>query len=339
MSDGISDNLPAETIDRLLHRHPLDRATASLPLHTRERRARTQREAGGSTSQLGLDNMSAIVVRYNGARRRSVLPPALQLDETTLVTLSGTYGGPESNTSGQFGLICLAGQEHGATVVPGFVHSFLQSEQNPDLPDRINSAFLNALPGRDQARFGVLASDAHGDAELFSSGGVDIPQFGGRIVERNVPLARESAFQKFVYAPRLWAPSVAGVALFLLVTTAFATGTVRPAPPPAATQAPGEPTPTPDTRPALSFGGFVLIPPALGATPTPAEPLRLEVQVTADTTAPAPVVPAPSPAALSQSEAGPPPGSRLDYALKIASVANDQFNRSLEEPIPTPGGR
>src|SRR5207302_4668391 len=51
MSDGISDNLPAAFIDQLLHRHPVDRATVGLPLHTRARRMDTQRRGGGSTSQ------------------------------------------------------------------------------------------------------------------------------------------------------------------------------------------------------------------------------------------------------------------------------------------------
>ena len=69
MSDGISDNLPAELIDQLLHRHPLDRATIGLPLHTRARRIETHKLSGASTQQLGLDNMSAIVVRFDGRRR------------------------------------------------------------------------------------------------------------------------------------------------------------------------------------------------------------------------------------------------------------------------------
>src|SRR5262249_32469325 len=56
ISDGISDNLPAEYIDQLVHRHALDRATVALPRDTRARRLQTLKESGGSTQQLGLDN-------------------------------------------------------------------------------------------------------------------------------------------------------------------------------------------------------------------------------------------------------------------------------------------
>jgi hypothetical protein len=49
------------------------------------------------------------------------------------------------------------------------------------------------------------------------------------------------------------------------------------------------------------------------------------------------VIPVSSPAPAAESaNLGPPPGSQLDRALKIASIANDQFNRSLEEPLANP---
>ena len=73
--------------------------------------------------------------------------------------------------------------------------------------------------------------------------------------------ARETPPQKLLRAPSIWGPAIAALAVFVLVSTAFATGTVRPAPPPAPTPRPGEPRPTPDTRPSLSIGGFVLQPP------------------------------------------------------------------------------
>jgi hypothetical protein len=51
------------------------------------------------------------------------------------------------------------------------------------------------------------------------------------------------------------------------------------------------------------------------------------------------VIPAASPVPPAGSaETGPRPGSNLDLAVKIASVANDQFNRSLEVPDSTRSG-
>jgi hypothetical protein len=43
-------------------------------------------------------------------------------------------------------------------------------------------------------------------------------------------------------------------------------------------------------------------------------------------------VASPGPASEGGANVGPPPGSQLDRALKIASIANEQFNRSLDEP-------
>src|SRR5437588_8778228 len=105
-----------------------------------------------------------------------------------------------------------------------------------------------------------------------SSGGVL-----ARITSRTVHVARESPLQKFIYNPSIWGSTVAGLAVLMLLSTAFATGTIRPAPPPAPTPAPGEPTPTPDTRPAISIGGFQLVAPAPVATPNAATSLSVTV--------------------------------------------------------------
>src|SRR6185437_9049177 len=113
------------------------------------------------------------------------------------------------------------------------------------------------------------------------------------IGDRTVAVARDSVWQQFVYSPRVWASTVATLAVFLLVSTAFATGTVRPAPPRAPTPMPGEPTPTPDTRPQLSLGGLQLVAPALPVLPTavPVEVGGVQSQPTAE-----PVDDAPAPA-------------------------------------------
>ena len=384
LSDGISDNLPVDFIDKLLHRHPLDGATVGLPQHTRDRRLQAQRRGGGSTSELGLDNMSAIVVRYDGHRRlhRADVP---RLQDTSLVTALGTRGGPMRMSGGQFGMVCLAGQELGASAAPAVIAHLIRSEQREDLPQRLSSAFLRAIPHGNQSHFAALVLDEQSSQHAFSSSGADMESLGFGIAQRSVAPARDSALQRFIYTPRVWASSLAALAMFALVSTAFATGTVRPAPPPVPTPAPGEPTPTPDTRPVLSFGGFQLAPPAVATTPTPApaadasalnsvqltlnvEPAPVAENPTAEPKPaptqppcrnifgllcgsrppspprpppvelpPAQIAPVPSPAPVEGPVgAGPRPGSNLDMALKIASVANDQFNRSLEEPVPTP---
>src|SRR5437016_3460402 len=74
-----------------------------------------------------------------------------------------------------------------------------------------------------------------------------------RIAPRNVIAARETPLQKFIYTPRVWASTLASIAVLLLLGSAVASGAIRPAPPPAPTPAPGQPTPTPDTRPIISL--------------------------------------------------------------------------------------
>jgi serine/threonine protein phosphatase PrpC len=174
MSDGISDNLPADFIDQLLRRHPLDRATIGLPVHTRERRLQTQKHEGGSTQQLGLDNMSAIVVRFDGVRRGRSSLSQPRIDDASLVCVLGTHGGPLPDAGGQFGMICLAGHERGSTVAPAFVRRFIESEHRGEMVDRLERAFYRALPRGRQSRFAVLAVDAQGTSHTFTSGGARI---------------------------------------------------------------------------------------------------------------------------------------------------------------------
>ncbi len=415
LTDGISNNLPVDVIDQLLRRHTLETATVGLPRHTRDRRAQMQKRGGGSTSELGLDNMSAIVVHFVGPRRATgVAAPRGAVRDATLLTLRGTRGGPSVASGGQFALIGLAGQEHVRTLVPGFLRRLLESEQQSMLTDRMAAAYRSvSRPGDNSVRLAITAVDESGRVHAFSAGWAGIETLvGAEIVERSVTPARDSPLQRFVYSPRVWASSIAAAAVFLLVSTAFATGTVRPSAPPPPTGVPGQATPTPDTRPQLAIGGFQLVapaplatatstpvpedtpiattatapaeetppeppvadtsscanpfgvlcaaPPATPArrpTPRPAQPTEVPPRLlppVAPATPPAPaapagplsgdqappqpdtgVVPAASPGpALDAAGVGPPPGSQLDRALKIASIANDQFNRSLGEPLP-----
>jgi serine/threonine protein phosphatase PrpC len=174
MSDGISDNLPAAAIDQLLRRYPLERATIGLPLHTRERRLQTQKHEGGSTQQLGLDNMSAIVVRFDGPRRGRRSPAKRRAEAGSLVSVLGTHGGPTPDAGGQFGMICLAGREGDATVAPVFLRRFIESEHKGAVTDRLSAAFMQSMPQGDQARFAVLAVDGAGRGHTFSSGGARV---------------------------------------------------------------------------------------------------------------------------------------------------------------------
>jgi serine/threonine protein phosphatase PrpC len=174
LSDGISDNLPAAVIDQLLKRHPLDRATVGLPLHTRERRLQTHKHEGGPTHQLGLDNMSAIVVRFDGSRRGRPATFGQAIPGARLLCVLGTHGGPTPEAGGQFGLICLAGRDGGATAAPAFLRTFIESEHAGEMPDRLSASFCAATPRGDQARFAVLAVDAVGTSHTFSSGGAHV---------------------------------------------------------------------------------------------------------------------------------------------------------------------
>lgn len=350
MSDGISDNLPAELIDQLLHRHPLDRATIGLPLQTRARRAETHKLSGASTQQLGLDNMSAIVVRFDG-RRRATRPAALpSLADGSLVTVLGTRGGPAPEAGGQFGMVCLAdGSER--SVVPAFLRHFVESEGTDG--DRLGTAFLKAsphAPAATRAGFRVLAVDEQGQSHTFSAGGAsvgpgtDVPV---RIAARAVIPPRETSLQRLVRTPSIWGPAIAALAIFALVSTAFATGTVRPAPPPVPTPRPGEPRPTADTRPSLLIGGFVLQPP-VQPTPGPDAPAQAQADtpaaggddqptdepVQAEPPAPAePLVPAESPCTnllgIGCQPPAPPP------ALP-ARPAPAPINRAIPVPSPAP---
>jgi serine/threonine protein phosphatase PrpC len=174
MSDGVSDNLPAEFIDQLLHRHSLAGATLSLPLHTRERRTLTQRRGGGSTQLLGLDNMSAIVVRFDGGHRLGRPTGVPRLDDASLYTVHGTHGGPTGAAGGEFGMVCLVGQDQGTTAMPAFLRYFMESEHQGEVQDRLTASFLKAMPRRGQARFAVLASHTDGQLHMFSSGGARV---------------------------------------------------------------------------------------------------------------------------------------------------------------------
>jgi serine/threonine protein phosphatase PrpC len=274
MSDGISDNLPAEFIDQLVHRHPVDRATVGLPVHTRDRRTETQKRSGASTQQLGLDNMSAIVVHFHG-RRGGRVASVPRLADASLVTVMGTHGGPTPEAGGQFGMGCVAGRD--TTLVAAAVRQFIESEHQPRVGDRLAAAFVEATsraPNGAHPRFAVLAVDDTGTRHTFSAGGARIgpgSELPVSIVDRSVSAARETLLQRVLRTPSVWGPAIAALAIFVVVSTAFATGTVRPAPPPVPTPSPGEPRPTADTRPSLSIGGFVLQPP-VQPTPLPVAP-------------------------------------------------------------------
>ena len=183
-------------------------------------------------------------------------------------------------------MVCLAGTADRA-VVPAFLRHFIESEHLGGVEERLAGALRHAVPRFQmggEARLGVLAVDELGQSHTFSSGGArvgpgsDLPV---RIAARVVSPPRETPLQRLVRTPSIWGPAIAALAIFVLVSTAFATGTVRPAPPPVPTPRPGEPRPTADTRPSLSIGGFVLQPP-IQPTPVPVSPAPAQAQAQVD---------------------------------------------------------
>lgn len=335
LSDGISDNLPVDVIDTLLHRHTLDRATVGLARQTRERRAEMQMQGGGSTNELGLDNMSAIVVRYRGPRPAG--GPTTRLDNARLFSVLGTRGGPEPTSGGNFGLVCLADRRESTALVPGFVRDWLESEQQP-MPERLTDAYARSVGGAEQPRFAALARDEHGGLHAFSAGLPDLTALlDVSIGERSVDAPRDNPVQRFLYSPRLWASSIAAMAVFLLVSTAFATGTVRPAPPPAPSPAPGEPAPTPDLRPRISIGDIFLVGPPPDATPT-AVPAPEVVEAHADEAAPTEDAEEPEEAPPAPSQRTQPARPRAPAAPRQA-VCNNVFGIGCPPQPPRPSDR
>jgi serine/threonine protein phosphatase PrpC len=178
LSDGIADNLPFDIIDALLRRHSLQPATLALPVKTRERRVQTQKRAGSSIQQLGLDNMSAVVVRFDGLNGLPV--DADVVTDGALVTMHGTHGGPTAAAGGSFGLIGLFDQTpdeplnawQGAGM---FLRSFLESEHRDPVSRRLEAAHAAAAP----LRVAALLMDETGQSHAFSAGGATIGPGGG----------------------------------------------------------------------------------------------------------------------------------------------------------------
>jgi serine/threonine protein phosphatase PrpC len=185
LSDGVSDNLSSEAIEKLLHRHTLERATAALTVDTRVGRATIQHRSGASTRELGLDNMSAIVVRYGGYRGAG-RKLSERIEDATLYTVQGTHGGPRADAGGRFAMVCLASQSRRATAVPAVLRHFMETEhpletapdQPLDVPSRLARAYLDARPGRGQTRMAVLVVDEQGAHHVLANDGARIAAAG-----------------------------------------------------------------------------------------------------------------------------------------------------------------
>jgi hypothetical protein len=208
----------------------------------------------------------------------------------------------------------------------------------------MSAAFVNALPRGNQTHLAALALDERGEQHVFSSGWVDMSLLPVDIAQRTVLPARDSVLQRFIYAPKLWASSLAALAMLLLVSTAFATGTVRPAPPSAPTVAPGEPTPTPDTRPMLAFGGLQLVPPAELATPTPvptpaaaSQPAQLDVHVEPNIAESAPESPPPPTQPPCRNIFGLLCGSTPPAPPRVRTQPQERAPSNDVLPVPSPG--
>ncbi len=75
LSDGIADSLPTDAIDRITRRRSVQRAAPEIVSATRKHRLRERRREKASLSEMGLDNMSAVLARFEGPPDSRSAPP------------------------------------------------------------------------------------------------------------------------------------------------------------------------------------------------------------------------------------------------------------------------
>ncbi|HEX2186310.1 MAG TPA: hypothetical protein VHN78_12480, partial [Chloroflexota bacterium] len=172
LSDGIADNLPTETVDHLTRRHPVERAVREVVHATQQRRLNERRRERASISEMGLDNMSAILVRFDGApldRQAPAEAPAGQL-----VWLRGLHGGPRPESGGPFGLVCLLDPAGTKDVLPAFLRRYLDSEHQAPVQQRLADSFLEAMGPRLDLPFAAVAAGGDGTPHHFAAGGAAV---------------------------------------------------------------------------------------------------------------------------------------------------------------------
>ena len=180
LSDGIADSLPTDAIDRITRRRAVQRAAPEIVGATRRHRLRERRREKASLSEMGLDNMSVVLARFEGPpATRSAPPgspaapepsqapaapapasaPSSALPDGRLVWLHGLRGGPHPDSGGPFGLVCLAPPGAIPVVLPRFLRSYLDSEDVLRGQERLARAYISAAGPRINLPFSAVAME------------------------------------------------------------------------------------------------------------------------------------------------------------------------------------
>ena len=204
LSDGIADSLPTDAIDRITRRRSVQRAAPEIVSATRKHRLRERRREKASLSEMGLDNMSAVLARFEGPPRLPLRPSgtpvprpgapaapaprpgpagASALPNGTLIWLHGLRGGPHPDSGGPFGLVCLAPPQAIPGVLPRFLRSYLDSEDALRGQERLARAYVSAAGPRINLPFSAVALEGGASPATFAvTGGalLPLPAPGGR---------------------------------------------------------------------------------------------------------------------------------------------------------------
>lgn len=173
LSDGVSGSLPVEDIGRIVAGRRFAEVADTIVQHTRKRRLKARQIQGAPTSEMGLDNMTVIALRFDGSRRGQRVGPA---PDGWLFSVVGYDGGPTPDVGGAFGLTCLV-DEPSAAVVPGFLRSVLEGSQGDGAAYSAETlAHSFELAGGDMRgmRMAVAATRRGAPAATFAVGGASI---------------------------------------------------------------------------------------------------------------------------------------------------------------------
>jgi hypothetical protein len=158
---------------------------------------------------MGLDNMSAVLARFEGPPASRSAPPAAPaapaprpgpadaLPNGTLIWLHGLRGGPHPDSGGPFGLVCLAPPQAIPGVLPRFLRSYLDSEDALRGQERLARAYVSAAGPRINLPFSAVALEGGAPPATFAvTGGALLPlpapgrgAGGGAVAERGGRLA------------------------------------------------------------------------------------------------------------------------------------------------------
>jgi hypothetical protein len=172
LSDGIADSLPTEAVDRIVRRRPVERAAPEIVSATRRHRVRERRREKASLTEMGLDNMSAVLARFEGPPPPGGSPSQPRPDgpgapagqpvpqrgpEGHLLWLRGLRGGPNPEAGGPF--------------LPHFLRSYLESEDVLSEEERLARAYLSAMGPRLDLPFAAVGGEDGAPPAVFTTAG------------------------------------------------------------------------------------------------------------------------------------------------------------------------